>query len=92
MEIHDIVNSWVEECVNPYEYGLIRHLETIISVIYEYCDGFDYDGESYTPGLEDSDDGGFGLHIQHVTTQSMQKHVDTLYELWKMQRPNRLFG
>lgn len=93
MEIHSDVERVLETMHNgnPFEYGLLRHLETIIGFIYEYCDGFDVDGESYTPGLDSSDDGSLERHIEMTATQQMQSYVNVLSTLHQKSAPNRLF-
>ena len=91
MEVHSEYERALGDCSNPYEFGLISHLRTLISVIYEYCDGFNINGDSYTPGLDSSDDGSLERIVEEVATQQMQGYLDLLHALYSQQRPNALF-
>lgn len=91
MEIHSEIERMTPKATNPFEYGLLQHLETVIGFIYEFCDGFEFDGESWTPGLDASDDGEFERHIEMITATQIQSYVNLLNDLHAKSRPNRLF-
>lgn len=80
----------LRKCISPYDVSMVTHMMTTVNVI--YGDGIYYDGESWTPGLDGSDDGKFEQHVHMEVVNSMQRHVHELKRLVDMQRPNRLFG
>jgi hypothetical protein len=89
MEIHSCVEQMLPKTTNPFEFGLLSHLHTVIGFLYEYADGIVYDNESWTPGLEGDEE--FEKYIEMTVTQSMQRYVDEMQKLHSLQRPNRLF-
>lgn len=87
--LDDESRSAVAGAESFWDYSMTTHLRTTIAFLYT-GDGIDFNGDSITPGLDGGDE--IEQHVHMLTVQIMQRHVDQLQIMWKLQRPNALFG